>query len=295
MAIVQRRVLPLCPTASTVASREQMAKHVKFSKLVVDEFWGLPPRTKALLIHYDEKWFNGFVGRANAKMAEKVGLDKVQAFLHHKSHINKVMCVSFTGYAFEGNMENGGHGLKLSFYRCNAAKIAKKQVWQSRRDEHGNLRYDGEIKRKKGDCYMVDCVVTGSDQGTSHRQPKVFIEIHIWGTNFSIGAVASERQLRRTQGDNAGPHIDAEYINYVKGYCVEKGWVWAPQAPPMPHANNLDLAIFPVVDTQPYLGSTRTPKLLQKRSGRQHCQFGRIFPTRLLQGDSFLAREFSMK
>ncbi|KAG7361377.1 hypothetical protein IV203_036477 [Nitzschia inconspicua] len=71
-------------------------------------------------------------------------------------------------------------GLKLGFYRCNAAKIAKKQVRKSRRHQHGNLRYYGEIKRKKGDCYIVDCVVTGSDQ-----------------------------------------------------------------APQMPHANNLDLAIFP--------------------------------------------------
>ncbi|KAG7356428.1 hypothetical protein IV203_001114 [Nitzschia inconspicua] len=231
-------------------------------------------------------------------MAEKVGLDKIQAFLHHKSHIKKVMCVAFTGYAFEGNMENGGHGLKLGFYRCNAAKIAKKQVRQSRRDEHGNLRYDGEIKRKKGDCYMVDCVVTGSDKGTSENPKfslKSLFEEQIFPLVELLLKDNYEGFIPVIQGDNAGPHIDAEYINYVKGYCVEKGWVWAPQAPPMPHANYLDLAIFPVVDTQPYLGSTRTPKLLQKRSGMQHCQFGRIFPTRLLQGDSFLAREFSMK
>ncbi|KAG7367978.1 transposase [Nitzschia inconspicua] len=231
-------------------SREQMAKHVKFSKLVVDDFWGLPPTTKVLLIHYDEKWFYGFVGRANAKMAEKVGLDKVQAFLHHKSHINKVMCVAFTGYAFEGNMENGGHGLKLGFYRCNAAKIAKKQVRQSRRDEHGNLRYDGEIKRKKGDCYMVDCVVTGSDQGTSDNPKfslKSLFEEQIFPLVESLLKDNYEGFIPVIQGDNAGPHIDAEYINYVKEYCLEKGWVWAPQAPQMPHANNLDLAIFPAM------------------------------------------------
>ncbi|KAG7361925.1 hypothetical protein IV203_025591 [Nitzschia inconspicua] len=52
--------------------------------------------------------FHGFVGRADAKKAEKVGLDKVQAFLHYNSRINKVMSVAFTGYTFEGNMENGG-------------------------------------------------------------------------------------------------------------------------------------------------------------------------------------------
>ncbi|KAG7339193.1 hypothetical protein IV203_020156 [Nitzschia inconspicua] len=231
-------------------SREQMAKHVKFSKFVVHDFWGLPPGTKVLLIHYDEKWFYGFVGRANAKMAEKVGLDKVQAFLHHKSHINKVMCVAFTGYAFEGNMENGGDGLKLGFYRCNAAKIAKKQVRQSRRDERGNLRYDGEIKRKKGDCYMVDCVVTGSDQGTSDN-PKFSLKALFQEPMFPLVESLLKENYKGfvpvIQGDNAGPHIDEEYINYVKGYCEKKGWVWAPQAPQMPHANNLDLAIFPAM------------------------------------------------
>jgi hypothetical protein len=41
------------------------------------------------------------------------------------------MAVAFTGYAFEGNTKNGCHGLKLGFYCCNAAKIAKKTVQES--------------------------------------------------------------------------------------------------------------------------------------------------------------------
>jgi hypothetical protein len=28
-------------------------------------------------------------------------------------------------------------------------------------------------------------------------------------------------------------------------YCESKGWRWEPQAPQMPHMNNLDLAVFP--------------------------------------------------
>ncbi|KAG7369433.1 hypothetical protein IV203_032190 [Nitzschia inconspicua] len=109
----KRRILSLRTKNFTfVLSREHIPKHVKFSKLVVDDFWGLPTNSKVLLIHYDEKRFHGFAGRADAKKAEKVGLDKVQAFLHYNSHNNKVMCVAFTVYAFEGNMENGGHWLE---------------------------------------------------------------------------------------------------------------------------------------------------------------------------------------
>ena len=51
--------------------------------------------------------------------------------------------------------------------------------------------------------------------------------------------------LQVIQGDNAGPHQDNEFKEYVETYCNEHGWKWEPQAPQMPHANNLDLAVFP--------------------------------------------------
>ncbi|KAG7340205.1 hypothetical protein IV203_023748 [Nitzschia inconspicua] len=89
---VQRPLPLLC--------REQIPKHVKLSKLAVDDFWGLPTNSKVLLIHYDVKRFHGLIGRSR----------------------------------------------------------------KNRRHQHGNLSNDGEIKRKQGDCYIVDCVVSGSDQ-----------------------------------------------------------------------------------------------------------------------------------
>jgi len=49
------------------------------------------------------------------------------------------------------------------------------------------------------------------------------------------------------QGDNFGPHTDRAFKEYVTTYCIEKGWKWEPQAPQMPHANNLDLAVFPAM------------------------------------------------
>jgi hypothetical protein len=49
------------------------------------------------------------------------------------------------------------------------------------------------------------------------------------------------------QGDNAGPHIDNTFHKFVTNHCREKGWRWEPQAPQMPHMNNLDLAVFPAM------------------------------------------------
>jgi hypothetical protein len=43
-----------------------------------------------------------------------------------KSHIDKVMAVAIVGYAFDINVENGGHGLKIGLFRCQGARIAKK-------------------------------------------------------------------------------------------------------------------------------------------------------------------------
>ena len=78
-----------------------------------------------------------------------------------------VMAVAFTAYAFDGNPENGGDGIKIGLYRVQGARIAQRSVRESSRDEDGNLKYDGDIVRMKGDAYLVDCNVTGSDEGTS--------------------------------------------------------------------------------------------------------------------------------
>jgi hypothetical protein len=47
------------------------------------------------------------------------------------------------------------------------------------------------------------------------------------------------------QGDNAGPHVDGAFHAFVKDFCESKGW--EPQAAQMPHSNNLDLAVFPMM------------------------------------------------
>jgi len=252
-----QRSLPLLTDA-------QRKKHVDFCRHILNT-WGLP-RQKYLLVNYDEKWFFGWVCRVNAKKCELLGLEKSHTYLYHKGHIDKVMAVAFTAYAFDQNMENGGKGLKLGLYRVQAARIAKKTVRESRRDEEGRIRYDGNIVREKGDAYLIDCNVTGSNAGTSDK-PKFSLKSLFEDQMFPkvaelVGSGGEfEGYLPVFQGDNAGPHIDSTFHNYVNGHCEAKGWKWEPQAPQMPHMNNLDLAVFPAM-------SKRHSELLQRYSNR---------------------------
>ena len=64
----------------------------------------------------------------NAKLLNCLGLEKSPSipYLYHKNHIDKVMAVAFTAFAFDdSNIDNGGHGIdfKLGFFRCCAALL----------------------------------------------------------------------------------------------------------------------------------------------------------------------------
>jgi hypothetical protein len=238
-----QRILPLLSSA-------QMYKHLAFARHLIGH-WGLP-RRKYLWIHYDEKWFWGLVARATAKYLEAI-LGKRELYAYHKSHINKVMAVAFTAYAFDGHIENGGHGIKLGFFRTQKCKIAAKQVRESRIDEAtGGRKFDGKVVREKGAPYFVDCNVTGSDEGTA-SSPKFALMGLFKGTIFPMVSKLVgpggryEGYIPVFQGDNAGPHQDATFKRCVEDQCSEKGWKWEPQAPQMPHMNNLDLAVFPAM------------------------------------------------
>jgi hypothetical protein len=103
-SVYVERVLPLL-------SIVQQEKHVTFSKLLRSN-WNLP-KAKYLWIHYDEKWFYGFVTRMNAKKCPELRLEKEMHAIYHRNHINKVMAVSFTGYTVDDHVKNGGDGLKF--------------------------------------------------------------------------------------------------------------------------------------------------------------------------------------
>ncbi len=77
------------------------------------------------------------------------------------------MGISFVAFAFDDNMENGGEAMKLAFLRAQSHKVAEKVVHEAVRQEDGSVKYNGPIKRQKGDTYLVDCCVTGSKEGVA--------------------------------------------------------------------------------------------------------------------------------
>ena len=90
---------------------------------------------------------------------------------YHRNHINKVMMTTFTAFAFNDSIENGGEAVKLGMFRAQSFKVADKEVREGVRQEDGSLKYTGPIKRKRDDLYLVDFAVTGSNDGTA-KDPK---------------------------------------------------------------------------------------------------------------------------
>ena len=82
-AIYTEHILPLQTT-------DQKTKQHLFSWHLTNH-WGLPQerRSKILWVHYDEKWFWGFVACNNSKMCEEIGLIQNYQFAYHKYFIKK--------------------------------------------------------------------------------------------------------------------------------------------------------------------------------------------------------------
>ena len=104
-------------------TEEQKGKCFSFAeRLLANHHLG---NGKYILVHYDEKWFWSVVLRSRAKSCKEIGLDKKAFRLYHKNHIDKVMAVVVTGYAFENNIENGGTGLKRVLSRASCKTCAE--------------------------------------------------------------------------------------------------------------------------------------------------------------------------
>jgi hypothetical protein len=105
------------------------------------------------------------------------------------------MAVAFTAYAFDSNVENEGHGIKLGLYCVQAARVAQRDVRESRHDENGNLQYDGNVIWMKGKAYLVNCNVTGSDEGTSTKPKFSLVDKRI--RNGKIACMKTHEREKR--------------------------------------------------------------------------------------------------
>ena len=232
-------------------SEAQKAKHLAFAQLVRnfwnirDENGNLPNgKKRVLLVHYDEKWFWGLVLRAFAKACEEIGVKKRDYAAFHRSHINKVMAIAFVAAVFDGSLESGCEVVKLPLVRAQAPKIAERAQYEAVSQPDGSIRYpntnpDGTPKeplRRKGESFLVDCCVTGSNEGTK-KDPKCSLLLVFKETIFPaiLNLVGPGKQYEDCHDS---------FTQFVTNFCAEQGWTWQPQAPQMPHTNVLDLSVF---------------------------------------------------
>jgi hypothetical protein len=204
----------------------------------VQQRWGLPAGQKILWIHCDEKWFHGIVPRTNGKACPELGIAKQSHSAHHKKHIAKVMAHCCVGYLFAGDVEAGGDGFLIACDRCASYKMPLRNSYHSSRDEAtGKLKFKGnELKHAAGVPYLVDCNVTGSDEGTATKP--CFPLRKLWEFNL-IPAIAQlvdeggpcEGAQVVVQQDNAGPHIEVGYRLWMQHIFDHLGWLYEPQAP----------------------------------------------------------------
>jgi len=123
----------------------------------------------------------------------------------------------------------------------------------SKDPETGKTTYRGNpIKHHRGVPYLVDCNVTGSDQGTA-TDPKFSLK-HLWEHALlaSLDALTAEGAPANGaivvfQEDNAGPHNCRVYREFLHNEFDKRGWKIELQAPQGPYVNVLDLSMFPMM------------------------------------------------
>ncbi len=244
-----------------------------FSKRVRNR-WGLPPG-KFLWIHSDDKWFHALVPRSNAKACEELGLLRESYSAHHKSHIGKVMAHCTVGYYFDTDVEQGGQGFLLGLHRCANFKVPLRDVRFSTKTKDPVTQRTSvagnPIKHRKEVPYLVDCNVTGSNPGIS-TVPRFPLQL-LWEHSLmpavqklvGPGGPCEGAQVIY-QENNAGPHTETGYTQWMEETFLGLGWrleLQAPQGNPRivviqsippslhfhtclgPYTNVLDLSLFP--------------------------------------------------
>ena len=209
---------------------------------------------KFLLVHFDEKWFYANAIRPGAKLDRARGLYQGRYRRTKNSHhIDAVMILAFVGFAFNDHILNGGEGVKVGMVRCARAHTAKKAVYKAVYDDDGKRTHpkiEENLVRAKGDIYFKDANVTATNVGTP-SEPKfdllTFFTAYLFPRLRELvgpdGPYKGHQLI--LQGDNAPTHADEAFIKEMKRVCEAEGWLWEPQGAHMPHANVLDLAVFP--------------------------------------------------
>jgi hypothetical protein len=125
--------------------------------------------------------------------------------------------------------------------------------------------------RKKNDTWFVDAPITGSNEGTAaapkftmlgYFKYKILPILDKMTKGPEDGSPAGEYHGYTVvlQGDNASPHAETGFKEFIGVEFEKRGWLVENQAPQSPYVNVCDLAIFPCM-------SKRCTHLLSKTYG----------------------------
>jgi len=162
------------------------------------------------------------------------------------------MCVAVAGLAFDGDVLNGGVGVKIAFDRCQAAKIAERRQWEYKFDSTGKRTANKLISplREAGDVWFVDANVTGSDEGDA-KNPKFSMKSYFAQKVVPVLDKITgeggqfEGYTVTLQGDNAPGHVQGGFAAWLREEFDRRGWFVQNQAPQSPYVNVCGLSIFP--------------------------------------------------
>ena len=226
-------------------------------------FWNnaklLAQKVQVLLVHMDEKWALGIVGRRNNKSVPALGVEPLNTTVHHKSHIPKVMVIATTGFLpHDNNMASGGVAIKVSLTRVGRMKKADKDSYRRVYKDDGSFHYPNlpeNLLRKKGTEYFQSLDITGSSEGTDAKPKfsllKFFLETEIPALESVVAALQAKEPSRRFvvryQMDGAGPHQDRRLLDTLQQEFAERQWMMKFQPANSPLTNVKDACIFPAM------------------------------------------------
>lgn len=232
-----------------------------------------------VLLHFDEKWFYAAVARANNKVLTSIGLEPVDYYTRHKSHIHKEMYAAFTAFApNENDITKGGIPIPVDCVRIGRMLPAKRDSYKRVYKEDGTYHHpqiEANKLRTKGQLYFTSLDLKGSSEGTEKKPKCSLLKIYKERVMAAIEREVVDRfsdngrkkVIIIKQEDGAGAHNDKKYCNEMKKIFDEKGWILFNQPPQSPITNVHDACIFP---------------MLSKMVSREQAT---TFGSRLLKGD----------
>jgi hypothetical protein len=154
------------------------------------------------------------------------------------------------GYLFWDTPENGGKAFLIGLHRCQNYKVVQRTTNETKKDPvTGKITRKGNpIKHKVGDMLLVDCNVKGSDNGTP-SDPKFALRTlweHVilpaYDSLTAVGGPAEGATVAH-QEDNAPPHQEGDFHQWLTAEFSRREWRLELQAPQGPYTNVLDLQV----------------------------------------------------